>query len=357
MYPIDTQEAIMIYFHNDYCEGCHEQVLQRLIETNLEQTPGYGTDHYCRAAAEKIRKLSGREDLDVHFLVGGTQANLTVIDAALRPHQAALGPVGAHINVHETGAVEATGHKVLSVPSDAGKITAEQVRRVVAQHRASDSFEHEAQPKLVYISNPTEYGTLYSLAELEALSAACRSLGLYLFMDGARLGYGLAAKGYDVTLPDIARLCDVFYIGGTKVGALFGEAVVIANPAIGEDFRYLIKQHGGMLAKGRLLGVQFDALFTDDLYLRISRHAVAMADRIRATLDELGVSYLVPGITNQIFPILPDAVLEELGKTFAFTEMERVNDSSRAIRFCTSWATKAENVDDLCAQIRRLMKR
>lgn len=346
----------MIYFHNDYSEGCHEIVLQKLIETNLEQTPGYGTDDYCREAANRIRKLCSREDLAVHFLVGGTQVNLTVIDAALRPHQAALGPVGAHINVHETGAVEATGHKVLSVPSDDGKISANQVRAVVDQHRASDSFEHEAQPKLVYISNPTEYGTLYSLSELEELSSACKEKGLYLFMDGARLGYGLAAKDYDVTLPDIARLCDVFYIGGTKVGALFGEAVVITNPAIAEDFRYLIKQHGGMLAKGRLLGVQFSALFEDDLYFQISAHAVKLADQLRSTFDELGVSYLVPGITNQIFPILPDELLDELKKTFMFTEMERVNETHRAVRFCTSWATKQENLDALCSEIRRLAK-
>lgn len=344
----------MIYFHNDYSEGCHEKVLQKLIATNDIQTPGYGTDEYCTRAAEKIKMLCGREDLAVHFLVGGTQANLTVIDAALRPHQAALGPVGAHINVHETGAVEATGHKVLNVPSDDGKISAEQVRTVIDQHRASDSFEHEAQPKLIYISNPTEYGTLYSLAELEALSAVCREKGLYLFMDGARLGYGLTAQDYDVTLPDIARLCDVFYIGGTKVGALFGEAVVIGNPAIAEDFRYLIKQHGGMLAKGRLLGVQFDALFEDGLYFEISRHAVKMADQIRAVFDELGIPYLVPGITNQIFPVLPDGFLAELSRNFMFTEMGRVDEGHRAVRFCTSWATKQENVDALCAEIRRI---
>lgn len=346
----------MIYFHNDYCEGCHDKVLQKLIETNMEQTPGYGTDAYCEKAAGMIRKLCKREDLSVHFLVGGTQANLTVIDAALRPHQAALGPVGAHINVHETGAVEATGHKVLSVPSEDGKITAEQVRATVDAHRASDSFEHEAQPKLVYISNPTEYGTLYSLGELEALSAVCREKGLFLFLDGARLGYGLAAKDYDVTLPDIARLCDVFYIGGTKVGALFGEAVVISNPAIAEDFRYLIKQHGGMLAKGRLLGVQFCALLEDDLYFRISEHAIRMADQIRDTFEELGIPYLVPGITNQIFPILSDGLLEKLSERFVFTEMGRVDDTHRAIRICTSWATQQENVDLLCAEIKRLFK-
>lgn len=344
----------MICFHNDYSEGCHEKVLQALIQTNMEQTTGYGEDEYCASAADQIRKLCGREDLAVHFLVGGTQANLTVIDAALRPHQATLGAASAHINVHETGAVEATGHKVLSVSSADGKITAQQVRTVVDAHRASGSFEHEAQPKLVYISNPTELGTLYSLAELEALSAVCKEKGLYLFLDGARLGYGLAAKGYDVTLSDIARLCDVFYIGGTKVGALFGEAVVIGNPAIAEDFRYLIKQHGGMLAKGRLLGIQFGALMEDGLYFRIAEHAVQMADRIRHTFDELHVPYLIPGVTNQIFPILSDDFLAELGKNFMFTEQERVDATHRAVRFCTSWATKEENVDALCAELKRI---
>ena len=347
----------MIYFHNDYSEGCHEKVLEKLIQTNMEQTPGYSTDAYCASAARKIKAACGREDVDVHFLVGGTQANLTVIDAALRPHQGALCAVSGHINVHETGAVEATGHKVLPLPSTDGKITAAQVANAVDAHWADDSFEHIAQPKLVYISNPTELGTLYSLKELEDLSAVCREKNLYLFLDGARMGYGLAATGYDVTLADIARLCDVFYIGGTKVGALFGEAVVISNPALKEDFRYLIKQHGGMLAKGRLLGVQFDALFTDDLYFNISIHAIKMADQLRACFDELNVSYLVPGITNQIFPILSDELLAELGKNFMFTEMERVDDTHRCVRFCTSWATKQENMDALCAELKRLFGR
>ena len=344
----------MIYFNNDYSEGCHEAVLQALTRTNLEQTPGYGEDVYCRRAADKIRTLCGREDLYVQFLVGGTQTNLTVIAAALRPHQGALGPESAHITVHETGAVEATGHKVLSVPSADGKITASQVRNTVKAHREDSSFEHMVQPKLVYISNPTEYGTLYSLAELEALSEACRELGLYLFLDGARLGYGLAAKGNDVTMEDLARLCDVFYIGGTKVGALFGEAVVISNPAIAEDFRYLIKQRGGMLAKGRLLGVQFDALLEDDLYFKIAEQADALADQLRACIDDLGYPYLVPGITNQVFPILPDTLLEELAKEFSFTEMGRYDETHRTVRFCTSWATRQEQMDALCSKLREL---
>lgn len=344
----------MIYFNNDYSEGCHEKVLEALVKTNMEQTSGYGEDPHCKSAADKIRKLCGREDLSVHFLVGGTQTNMTVIAAALRPHQGALCAATGHIHVHETGAVEATGHKVLTVPSDDGKITAAQVENYVLAHRADGAFEHMVQPKLVYISNPTEMGTLYTLSELESLSATCRKLGLYLFMDGARLGYGLAAKGNDVTMQDIARLCDVFYIGGTKVGLLFGEAVVFSNPVIAEDFRYIIKQHGGMLAKGRLLGVQFDAILEDNLYFEIAAKADHLADKLRQTFEELNVPFLVPGITNQLFPILPDAVLAELDKKYVYCEMERVDETHRAVRFCTSWATKEENVDALCEDLKKL---
>lgn len=344
----------MFYFNNDYSEGCHEKVLEALTRTNLEQTPGYGEDHYCAAAANKIRKLCGREDLSVHFLVGGTQANLTVISAALRPHQGALGAATAHINVHETGAVEATGHKVLWAPSDDGKITAAQVADIVDAHWADSSFEHTVQPKLVYISNPTELGTLYTLAELEALSAVCHEKGLYLFLDGARLGYGLAANGNDVTMADIARLCDVFYIGGTKVGALFGEAVVFSNLELARDFRYLIKQRGGMLAKGRLLGVQFDALLEDDLYFKIAGHADALADKIRASLEKAGYPLVVDGITNQIFPILPDKVIAELEQKYVFCPNGRIDETHSSIRICTSWATTDEAVEALCADLEKV---
>lgn len=345
----------MIYFNNDYAEGCHPKVMEVLIRTNLEQTPGYGEDSYCARAAQKIKALCGRQDVDVHFLVGGTQTNLTVIDAALRPHQGVLCAESGHIHVHETGAAEATGHKVLALPSEDGKITAAQVHRAVTAHRNDGSFEHMVQPKLVYISNPTELGTLYTRSELEALSDTCLQLGLYLFLDGARLGYGMAAEGNDVTLADLARLCDVFYIGGTKVGALFGEAVVISHPALKEDFRYLIKQHGGMLAKGRLLGVQFDTLMTDNLYFEIAAHAVRLADRLRDTMNALNVPFLVPGKTNQLFPILPDTVLAELAKTYVFCEQARIDDNHRAVRFCTSWATMQENVDALCRDLRRYL--
>lgn len=347
----------MIYFNNDYSEGCHPKILEVLTRTNLEQTFGYGEDEYCARAAKKIRALCGREDAAVHFLVGGTQTNLTVIAAALRPHQGVLCADSGHISVHETGAVEATGHKVLGIPSKDGKITAGQVREAVLAHRADASFEHTVQPKMVYISNPTELGTLYTKAELEALGETCRELGLYLFLDGARLGYGLAAKDNDLTLKDIADCCDVFYIGGTKVGALFGEAVVITNPALKEDFRYLIKQRGGMLAKGRLLGIQFDTLMTDNLYFDISAHAIAMAEKLKSTFEILGVPFLVPVQSNQLFPILPDEVLEKLAKEYVFSEQCRVDEGHRAVRFCTCWATKEENVRALCRELQKLIGR
>ena len=346
----------MRLFHNDYNEVCHPAVLRRMQEAAPLQMPGYSEDDACRSAASKIRALCGRDDIAVHLLVGGTQTNLTVIAAGLRPHQAVVGAETAHINVHETGAIEATGHKVIALPSEDGKITAAQVEKLVAEHRQSADFEHMAQPKMVYISNPTELGTIYNLRELEALSSTCKKNGLYLFMDGARLGYGLMASDNDVTLQDLARLCDVFYIGGTKVGAMFGEAVVISNPTIAEDFRYLIKQRGGMLAKGWLLGLQFDVLLENDLYFTISKHANVQADKIRAALQEIGCPMLVPGTTNQVFPILPDALLEELGKEFTFCEMHRVDKEHRCVRFCTSWATKIENVDALCTALKNLSK-
>lgn len=339
----------MLYFNNDYSEGCHPRILERLAETNFNQTPGYGMDAFCAEAANKIRELCGDDRLSVHFLVGGTQANLTVIDAALRPHQGVIGAVSAHIHVHETGAVEATGHKVLALPSQDGKLTALQLR----QAAQGSQDEHMVQPKMVYISNPTELGTIYSLSELEDISEVCRENDWYLFLDGARLGYGLTAQGNDLTLSDIARLCDVFYIGGTKVGALFGEAVVIKNPAIALDFRYLIKQHGGMLAKGRLLGLQFAALLENDLYFQIAAHANRLADRIRETLEALQIPLLVPGTSNQIFPILSDSVLDSLSENFVFTEQERVDDTHRAVRFCTSWATPEENVSELCRAFKK----
>lgn len=346
----------MVYFHNDYSEGCHPEVLEALSRTNLEQTPGYGTDDYCKKAANAIRALCGDETLDVHFLVGGTQTNLTVIASALRPYQAVIAPMSAHIHVHETGAIEATGHKIYALPAVDGKISAVQVREFVAAHMADPDREHTAQPKMVYISNPTELGTIYRKHELEELADACRENGLYLFLDGARLGYGLTAAENDVTMEDLPKLCDVFYIGGTKVGALFGEALVISHGDLKADFRYMIKRQGGMLAKGRLLGVQFLTLLQDGLYFRIAKQANIYADRIRAALDSLGVRYLVPGTTNQIFPILPNALLAELEKEYTFVRQEKCGEDMTAVRFCTSWATTEENVAGLCSALEKLSK-
>lgn len=344
----------MIYFNNDYSEGCVPQILEKLVDSNMEQSPGYGTDSHCNAAAQKIKALCGRDDIAVHFLVGGTQTNLTVIAAALRPYQAVISATSGHINVHETGAIEATGHKVIAVPSDDGKIIADQVETEVVTQRNSSDAEHIAQPAMVYISSPTELGTIYSKQELEELSAVCKKYGILLFLDGARLGYGLTAPDNDLTMADLARLCDAFYIGGTKVGALFGEALVITNPAIDRDFRYMIKQRGAMLAKGRLLGVQFEVLMENDLYFQIAARANSYAQEIRDVLKRLGYKFLIENTTNQLFPILPDTVLNELEKEFCFSDMGRVDDVHRAVRICTSWATTKENVDALCLKLKNL---
>ncbi len=342
----------MLYFNNDYSEGCHPAVLNRLIATNMEQTPGYGMDDACRAAAKLIQTLCHNDMLAVHFLVGGTQANLTVIAAALRSYQGVIAADTAHIQGHETGAVEATGHKVLTLPSKDGKITAAQIAALADAHYSDSSREHTVQPKMVYLSNPTELGTIYTLAELTDISGVCHQYGMYLFVDGARLGYGLTAQGNDVTLESLASLCDVFYIGGTKVGALFGEAVVISNSALKEDFRYHIKQRGSMLAKGRLLGIQFYELLKDNLYFDIAEHANHLANQIREALAEKNYPLLVPGATNQIFAILPDSTLVSLEKKFVFSPHQRVDENHRAVRICTSWATTQENVDALCRTIR-----
>ncbi len=345
----------MLYFNCDYTEGCHPNILRRLEETNLMQTVGYGEDEICASARQKIKAACGREDVDVHFLVGGTQANATVIASLLRPHQGALCPATGHINVHETGAVEATGHKVLPLPaSPDGKITAGAVERAVLAQKNDGAFEHIVQPKLVYLSQPTENGGLYSLAELRDIRAVCEKYGLFLFVDGARLGYALAAPKNDVTLADLCDLTDVFYIGGTKVGALFGEAVVFANRAAGEDFRYHIKQRGGMLAKGRLLGIQFDELFTDGLYTAIAKKAVTQALAIAETCKAAGFPLLAESPTNQQFPILPDAALERLAEKYVYSYWARVDGTHSAVRLCTSWATTDENAAALCADLRAL---
>lgn len=343
----------MLYFNCDYTEGAHPRIMERLEKTNLEQTVGYGEDAYCTAARQAICRAAGTADADVHFLVGGTQANFTVIRTALRPHQAVISPFTGHINVHETGAVEATGHKILAQScGPEGKLSAEQVRQVCRSHfQGSMPPEHEAQPKLVYISQPTENGALYSLRELQALRAVCDEFGLFLFADGARLGYGLAAKHTDVTLADMTFLCDAFTVGGTKCGALFGEAVVISNACLKQDFRYAIKQNGGMLAKGRLLGLQFLTLFEDGLYDAICRKANEQAYRIADTCRELGLPLLTESPTNQQFPILPDTVLKKLEQGYLFSFWEKTDLSHTAIRICTSWATTDEAVEQLLTDL------
>jgi threonine aldolase len=341
----------MIRFNCDYGEGAHPRVLQKLADTNFEQTPGYGEDEYCAQAAELIRKECKREDVAVHFIVGGTQTNLIVIAAALRTHQGVISAASGHINVHETGSIEATGHKVISLPDDGGKITAQQIEKYYLDHIHDESFEHIVQPKMVYISNPTEYGTVYNRNELVSISNVCRQYGLYLYMDGARMGYGLCAEGNDLNLPFITECCDVFYIGGTKVGALFGEAVVIKNEELKKDFRYIIKQRGAMLAKGRLLGLQFLALFEDGLYYEISAHADQLAEKIKKAFLDEGYSPLFPSSTNQQFFILPNSLLGKLKEKYSFATWGKFDDTQSIVRFCTSWATKEESVSDLVADI------
>lgn len=344
----------MILFQCDYNEGAHPEVMERLIQTNQEQTPGYGEDIHCANAARLIREKCGCGNAAVHFMVGGTQTNMTVIDCALRSYQGVIAADTGHISVHETGAVESLGHKILTAPNRDGKLSASQVEELYLNHMRNGSREHEVQPKMVYVSNPTELGTIYGRKELKAISETCRKYGLYLFLDGARLGYGLAASDNELDLPFIAECCDVFYIGGTKVGALFGEAVVITNEELKKDFRYYIKQKGGMLAKGRLLGVQFEALMEDDLYFRISAHAIALADKLRAAFDKRNIPYMTENRTNQIFPILPDESLEKLSEKYGYEYQKRIDDTHSAVRFCTSWATKEKNIEELIIDILNL---
>ena len=310
----------MLHFDSDYMEGAHPELMRRLAETNFEQTSGYGTDQYTVEAKELIRDACGLPDANIYFLIGGTQTNATVIDGLLARHEGVLAAETAHINVHESGAIEASGHKVLVLPQHEGKVKAEEVKQYITDFYADETFEHMVAPGMLYISHPTEYGTLYSLSELEALSCVCRDAGIPLYMDGARLGYGLAANNTDVTLKDIARLCDVFYIGGTKVGALFGEAVVVTRPKLLPHFFSLIKQHGALLAKGRLLGLQFATLFSDGLYLKIARHAIDMAMKLKKAFVEKGYNVYIDSPTNQQFFRLPNECIDRLMKhaTFEF---------------------------------------
>lgn len=341
-------------FYSDYLEGAHQRILDALQASNLEQTPGYGEDSWCEKARGLIKQACGAPDADVHFLVGGTQTNATVISSALKPYQGVLCATSAHIAVHETGAIEHTGHKALTLPSHEGKIKAEQIAEAIDGHFDDANFEHMVQPGMVYISFPTELGTIYTKAELEAISSVCRSRGIPLFIDGARLGYGLTCDACDLTLKDIARLADVFYIGGTKQGALFGEAVVILKDSLKPYFRYNIKQNGGMLAKGRVLGIQFYELFRNNLYFDIARHANLMAEKVRKTLVDNGFELFGGSPTNQVFTVLDDAQMKELSESIGFEFWEKAPDGRSVIRICTSWATTTKQIDLLIGSISQL---
>lgn len=344
----------MISFMNDYSEGAHPRILELLTQSNMEQNTGYGEDIHSDRAKEYIKKHLKREDVDIHFISGGTQTNLLVISSFLRPHQCVIAADTGHINVHETGAIEATGHKVVIVPSKDGKLTTELITQALDYHDG----EHMVQPKMVYLSDTTELGTIYTKAELTAIRELCQEKGLLLFLDGARLASALTCKDNDVTLEDIARLTDVFYIGGTKNGALLGEALVICKEELKEDFRYLIKQRGAMLAKGFLLGMQFEALFEPEnsassdsaeevLYYQLGRHANQMATKIAEVLKKKGYAFYAPIVSNQLFPIISNDVIDAWGKKFKFLVQEKVDENHSAIRLVTSWATKQENVEEL----------
>jgi len=338
-------------FLNDYSEGAHESVLAALSLTNRLQTPGYGTDVFCTRAADAIRRALGRETSKIHFLTGGTQTNLTVISALLRPHQGVIAAETGHINVHESGAIEATGHKVLALPAKGGKITAKAVADLLAAHFADSTAEHCVQPGMLYISQPTELGTIYSKQELTELCAVCREYEIPFFIDGARLGCALTCDSNDTTLSDLAELCDLFYIGGTKMGALFGEALVVNNIAYNKDLRYIIKQKGGMLAKGRILGIQFEALFTDDLYFKLAKHANDAAKHLAAGIKALGYSFDAEPATNQLFPVFPRKLIEQLREDYWFEFNRRVDDEHDCIRLCTSWASDIEKIDEFLSDL------
>ncbi|KLU62163.1 Low specificity L-threonine aldolase [Peptococcaceae bacterium CEB3] len=337
----------MQYFESDYMEGAHPLILQRLLETNMEKTPGYGTDKYSRSAREKIRRACGCPEAEVYFMVGGTQTNATVINSLLHAYEGVLAADTGHINVHEAGTIEAGGHKVLTLGQTSGKISAQTVAKYIGLFNSDVNNEHMVRPGLVYISHPTEYGTLYTKAELEQLRAVCQEYKMPLFLDGARLGYGLTAEGTDVTLEVIADNCDVFYIGGTKVGALFGEAVVITKPNLIPHFFTMIKQHGALLAKGRLLGIQFDTLFTDDLYKRISKHAIHMAEKLKKGLVEKGYRLYFESPTNQQFVVLENEEMERLSKKVSFGFWESLDSNHTVVRFATSWATQENDIEEL----------
>ena len=336
----------MLYFENDYCEGAHPAILQKLMETNFEKVPGYGTDPYCASAKEKICAACRCPEADVTFISGGTQTNAIVIASMLHRWEGVVAAATGHVNGHEAGAIEFTGHKVMGLPHKNGKLDAATVRNFCATFYADDNHDHMVFPGMVYLSHPTEYGTLYTKAELEALHAVCQEYKMPLFVDGARLGYGLAADGTDVTLPDLAKWADVFYIDGTKVGALCGEAVVFPHGAPAH-FMTMVKQQGALLAKGRLLGLQFDVLFTDGLYEKISRNAITTANALKKGLAAKGYQFFMDSPTNQLFIVFPNQQLAALEGKAKFGFWEKYDDTHTVMRIATSWATKMEEIEQL----------
>ena len=337
----------MLSFENDYNAGAHPLVLKALMDTNLIKQPGYGNDDFCQSAAEKIRAACACPEAEVYFISGGTQTNQVAISSLLRSYEGVLSAVSGHVNGHEAGAIEYSGHKVLTLPQHEGKIDPSELEDWIKSFYADESHEHMVFPGMVYLSHPTEYGTLYSKAELERISRVCRRYDLPLFLDGARLGYGLMSRETDLRLEDIARLCDLFYIGGTKVGALCGEALVFTHKNAPEHFPTLIKQRGAMLAKGRLLGVQFDALFTDGLYFKIGEHAIEKAGRLKEMFRQRGYAFYLDSPTNQQFIVLSNEKAEELRQHVRFTVWEKSDERHTVARFCTSWATTDEELDEL----------
>lgn len=337
----------MVSFECDYIAGAHPEILKRLSETNLESLPGYGMDHYTESAKQKIRKACGLPDADVEFLVGGTQTNAVVISTMLRDWEGVISAESGHVSVHESGAIEYTGHKVLTLPAHEGKLDAAEVRQYLETFYGDATHDHMVFPGMVYVSHPTEPGTLYSKAELEALAGVCREYDIPLYLDGARLGYGLMSDASDMTLEDIARITDVFYIGGTKVGALCGEAVVFTKNNKPEHFMTSVKKRGALLAKGRLLGVQFDTLFTDDLYFEISRHAIEMAAKIKEIIKQKGWRVYMDSPTNQQLIIMDDAEMEELAKTVIFDRWGPYDETHTIVRLASSWSTSEEDIEIL----------
>ena len=337
----------MLNFESDYIQGAHPKILEKLIETNFEPLSGYGFDKYSESAKEKIKVACGKEDAQVFLLTGGTQTNQIVIDTMLSKYESVICADTGHINAHEAGAVEFTGHKILTLNNHLGKIDADELKEFIVNFYADENYEHISIPGMVYISHPTEYGTLYNKEELKNIFSICKEYDIPLFVDGARLGYGLMSTGTDVILNDIVQLCDVFYIGGTKVGALCGEAVVFTHDNAPKHFFTSIKQHGALLAKGRLTGIQFDVLFTDELYFKISKHAIDMADKMRKLFKEKGFTFFIETVSNQIFIVLENSKLENLRKSVSFGYWERVDDNHTVVRFATSWATNEIDIDKL----------